>query len=75
MKTYIAHISNSSNDILFRSTNRHKAKRDALDYARGLVFDGGYINVSIFDEDDRCYYIGDVHRKNNKFHYFVFKNL
>lgn len=75
MKLYIAHISNSSNDILFRSSNRHMAKRDALDYARSLVCEGGYINVSIFDEDDRCYYISKVSRKNNKFHYYVLKNF
>lgn len=75
MKTYIAHISNTSTDIIFRSSNRSIAKRVALGYARGQVFDGGNINVSIHDEDDKIYYLCNVERRHNKFHYYVFKNF
>lgn len=75
MKTYIAHIYNNSADIIFRSSNLYKAKHEALDYARGHVFDGSSINVSIHDVDDRLLYYCSVERKNNKFHYYCFKNF
>lgn len=75
MKTYIANINNSSIDIDFRSSNRTKAKRIALGYARGNVFDGGNINVSIHDEYGNVLYLCNVERKHNKFHYYCFKNF
>lgn len=75
MKTYISHIYNNSADIIFRSSNLSTAKRVALGYARGQVFEGGNINVSIHDADDRLLYYCSVERKDNKFHYYVFKKF